>query len=44
MKKRILAIMMLAVMLVSMVAMTGCSSTKNTDAGFVVPEAGFDPN
>ena len=45
MKKRILAIVMLAVMLVSMVAMAGCQNNKkNANTGFVVPEGGFDTN
>ena len=44
MKKRIVAVLMLAVMLVSMVAMAGCQNKKNADNSFVVPENGFDTN
>ncbi len=45
MKKRILALCMLAVMLFGMLSMAGCQGGANTaEPNFVVPESGFDIN
>ena len=47
MKKRIVALCLLAVMLLGLVSMTGCNgaaNNKNAEPNFVVPEAGFNPD
>ena len=44
MKKRIVSLLLIAVMLVGILAMAGCSGKKASSAIFVVPEGGFDPN
>ena len=43
--KKIVAILLLSAMLLGVISMTGCNSTKNNgEPNFVVPEAGFDMN
>ena len=43
MKKRIVAICLLAAMLIGVLSLTGCNQAKNTaEPNFIVPEAGFD--
>ena len=45
MKKRIVSLLLIAVMLLGMLAMGGCAGKKDTTKNiFVVPEGGFDPN
>ena len=40
--KKIVAILLLSAMLIGIVSMTGCSSSANNEANFVVPEEGFN--
>ena len=48
MKKRIVALLLMATMLLGIVALTGCGEGKSNNANavpnFVVPEAGFNPD
>ncbi len=44
MKKRIISMLLVAVMLLSVVAMTGCKKASNDNNDFVVPVEGFDIN
>ena len=45
MKKGIFSLLLIAVMLFGMLAMTGCNGKKaSTKNIFEVPEGGFDPN
>ena len=45
MKKRIVALCLMAAMLVGVLTMTGCGGAKNTaEPNFVVPEGGFNPD
>ena len=46
MKKRILSLLLIAVMLIGMLAMSGCGKKKNKlpDANFEIPEEGFNVN
>ncbi len=44
MKKRITAMLLLAVMLLGIFSMTGCGKSTNKSAAFEVPEAGFNPD
>lgn len=45
MKKRILALCLMAAMLIGMVGLTGCNQAKNTaEPNFIVPETGFNPD
>ncbi len=40
--KRVISVLLLAVMLVGMLSMAGCNSSKRNSRDFVVPEGGYD--
>lgn len=44
MSKRIIAVLLLAVMLLGAFSMGSCQQAKNTKSAFEVPEGGFNPN
>ena len=44
MKKRVLALCLLAAMLIGMMGLVGCTPEANAEPNFIVPETGFDVN